>query len=203
MTEPYVDGIAWIVRGARTRKAIITAPDRSSGLDEAAVRLDRALDGFAGPVPPWFDFMRRPASMLVYLLFAAAIAVAAALLTPLDAGTAVFLGFIIGALAAALAVKGGDALARRRSGGKARPEDVIREVAPLARPANYVVDLAEALFVHAPGIEAEIHGLSWRAASPDAAESRSAEAELLRRLAEFDADEAADYEDFLKAPRDR
>lgn len=203
MNVPYVEGIAWIVRGVRTKKAIITAPDRSDGLDEAATRLDRALDGFAGPVPPWYDFMRRSESMLVYALVSAIVATAAVLLTPLEVGSAIFLGLIAAAIVLAGAVKVADLLAHRRSGGKARPEDVIREVAPLARPANYVVDLAETLFAHAPGLETEIHRLSWQAASPDPAESRSAEAELLRRLAEFDSDEAADYEDFLKKPRDR
>jgi hypothetical protein len=203
VNEPYIDGIAWIVRGKRTKKAVITAPDRTSGLDEAAARLDRALDGFAGPVPAWFEFLRRPESMLVYVLFAAAAAVAAALLTPLETGAAVFLGLIVGALAAAVLLKAADVLAHRRSGGRLTPEDVVREVAPLARPAHYVVDLAETLVALDPGAETEIHRLSWQAASPEAVESRSAETELLRRLAELDPAEAADFEDLLKAPRDR
>jgi hypothetical protein len=203
MNEPYVEGIAWIVRGARTKKAIIIAPDRSSGLDEAAVRLDLALNGFAGPVPPWFDFMYRTESFLGYALVSAIGATAAVLLTPLEVGTALFLGLIAGAIAAAILVKVADVLAHRLSGGKARPEDVIREIAPLARPANYVVDLAETLVVLDPGSETETHRLAWQAASSEAAESRSAETELLRRLAEIDPAEAADYEEFLKAPRDR
>ncbi|GAA2131675.1 hypothetical protein [Glycomyces algeriensis] len=203
MNEPYVEGIAWIVRGARTKKAIITAPDRSSGTDEAATRLDRALDGFAGPVPPWYDFMHRPESMLVYVLVSAIGATSAVLLTPLEAGPAIFLGLIAGGVAAAILVKAADVLAHRRAGGKARPEDVIREVAPLARPAHYVVDLAETLVVLDPATEAETHRLAWQAASPEEAESRSAEAELLRRLAVLDPVEAADYEELLKAPRDR
>lgn len=203
MNEPYVEGIAWIVRGARTKKAIITAPDRPSGLEEAATRLDRALDGFAGPVPPWFDFLHRSESILVYALVSAVGAAIAVLFTPMEVGAAIFLGLIVGAVASAILVKTADRIAHRRAGGKLTPEDVIREVAPLARPAHYVVDLAETLVVLDPGTETETHRLAWQAASSEAAERRTAEAELLRRLAEIDPAEAADYEDLLKAPRDR
>lgn len=200
MNEPYAEGVAWIVRGARTRKAIITAPDRS-GAGEAAVRLDRALDGFAGPVPPWFDFLHRTQNLPVWALFAVIGVVAAIALTPLETGAAFFFGLIAGVVVAAVLVKIAELLVHRFSGGKASAEDVIREVAPLARSAHYVVDVAATLVELDPQHEHEIHRLTWQAASADAAERLSGETELLRRLAELDPDEAADYEELFKEAR--
>lgn len=199
MDKHYSEDFDWIVRGPRTKKAIIIAPDRSASPDEAVARLDLALDGFSGPVPAWFDFLHRTQNLPVYLLFMAIGATTAALLFPLEASGAAFIGIVAGMFLAMPVVKLADTLARRPKDGV---QDVIREVAPLARTAHHVADLAATVIELDPASERETHRLTWLAASPDPAERRSGEDELIRRLAALDAEEAADYEELLKKDRD-
>jgi hypothetical protein len=181
--EHATAGVPWLVRSRNAEETIIviTAPDAPVGVGAAVDRLEAALQGFSGRKPAWFAVLERLGYWWYPICMAAAAAVFV-LFAENELGVGWNLAYGLGSgigiavITGAIAWTAAHLQARLTNG--ATVDELIREVAPLARPGGSVVDRVDAILAWDPAREREVHDLAWRAAGIGTPNRSAAEREL-------------------------
>jgi len=205
-TERATARVDWLVDGSRSGRAIVTAPGRTD-VGDAVVRVDAALDGFAGPVPGWFRGLERLGFWWYVICVVVGVGITLAV-GPASVVWRVASGVTLGLILAPVSLVLLRALARggSRADGAASPAQALAHAAAHARPVNgeIVMQVGTVLGRDAGRADA-VHRMAWRAAGGDASarkeleaaweaaapDAAAARAEKVARLqAEIDADKA-------------
>ncbi|MFC8731953.1 hypothetical protein ACFT5B_05790 [Luteimicrobium sp. NPDC057192] len=168
--------VSWLVTGTRSGRPIVVAPGGADPSD-AVVRVDAALDGFAGPVPRWYRATEQIGYWWVAIWVVLAVAVTLTT-SPASLPWRIASGMTIGLLVTpiSLALYRLVARAQARAAGAGSTDEALRRAADRARPST--PDSARqvaAVLAADPRSERRVHDLAWRAAKPDPAARKELE----------------------------
>jgi hypothetical protein len=168
--------VSWLVMGGRSGRPIVVGPAADDATD-AVTRVDGALDGFAGPVPRWFEVTEK----IGYGWFAIWMAVGlvvALVASPAALQWRIASGLMIGLIVAPISIALFRLVARAQSRAQGAPttERALRDAAGRARPTTPdTVRQVEVVLATSPHAEHRVHDLVWRAAAPDPAARKELE----------------------------